>query len=249
MRLCTLLGAFTLLAVHNCVAFKAHDFKTCSQAGFCRRGRALSSPAKEAGGSWTSPYSIEPASINISVGQTKFTAIVKSSLYSEINFGLDVRIQEDGVVRVRMDEAGGLLKRYDEASSWALISEPNLSYRIKWTKGKQELKAVYGDKNDFEVIVAYRPLRVSLLRNGKEQIVLNGQGLLHMEQFRKKVEQNSTEEDPLVESESTQVPLKAENLRAWFEGDSEDSYWEEPFSSWTDSKPKGNGSYYFHLWF
>jgi len=241
MRLCRLLGAIVLLAVQDCLAFKAHDFKTCSQAGFCRRGRALSTRANESKGTWTSPYSIEPASISISNGQAKFTAAVKSSLYPEIKFGLDVRIQEDGVVRVRMDEVGGLRKRYDEAASWALIAEPNLSNRIKWTKGKKAVKAVYGEKNDIEVVVAYQPLRLSLLRSGKEQIVLNGQGLLHMEHFRKKVEQNSTEENPPVEGEAEagQAPLKVENPRAWFEGDTEDDYWEETFSSWTDSKPKG----------
>jgi alpha 1,3-glucosidase len=238
MRLCTLLGVFALLAVQDSVAFKAHDFKTCSQAGFCRRGRALSTRAKEAS-TWTSPYSIQPDSINISDGQAKFTATVISSLYPEINFGLDVRIQEDGVVRVRMDEVDGLRKRYDEAASWALIAEPNLSDHVKWMKGKKSLKAVYGEKNDIEVVVAYQPLRVSLLRSGKEQIVLNGQGLLHMEHFRTKVEQNKTEENPPVEGEAGQAPLKAENPRAWFEGDTEDDYWEETFSSWTDSKPKG----------
>ena len=241
MRFCTLLGAITLLAVQECLAFKAHDFKTCSQAGFCRRGRALSARANEAKSTWTSPYSIEPGSIDISYGQAKLTAAVKSSLYPEIKFGLDVRIQEDGVVRVRMDEVDGLRKRYDEAASWALIAEPNLSNRIRWTKGKKELKAVYGEKNDIEVIVAYQPLRLSLLRSGKEQIVLNGQGLLHMEHYRTKVEQNSTEENPPVEGEADadQAPLKVENPCAWFEGDTEDSYWEETFLTWTDSKPKG----------
>jgi alpha 1,3-glucosidase len=96
-------------------------------------------------------------------------------------------------------------------------------------------------RTNSKLLLLISPLRLSLLRSGKEQIVLNGQGLLHMEHFRQKVEQNSTEENPPVEgdAEAGQAPLKVENPRAWFEGDTEDDYWEETFSSWTDSKPKG----------
>ncbi|KAF9529796.1 glycoside hydrolase family 31 protein [Crepidotus variabilis] len=243
MRPWSVLGIFVLLAVNEASAFKANDFKTCSQSGFCRRGRALSSRATEAK-SWVSPYSVDPTTIDVSSDQASFSATVKSSLYPETNFGLEIRIQDDGVARVRMDEVGGLRKRYDEAASWALIKEPVINKEIHWTKGKKDAKVVYGDKKDISVIVSYEPLRVSLLRNGKEQVVLNGQGLLHMEHFRNKVEApTSTEEPPAVEGEATdaeQALLKVEvNPRAWFEGETEDALWEETFSSWTDSKPKG----------
>ncbi|KAF8161398.1 alpha-glucosidase [Crassisporium funariophilum] len=243
MRSWSLLVALTLLLVDQSCAFKAHDFKTCSQSGFCRRGRALSARAKEAKSSWVSPYSIDSSSIRVSSNQAVFTAAVKSSLYPDINFGLEVRIHEDGVARIRMDEIGGLRKRYDEAAGWALVAEPSLSHEIKWTSGKKDIRAVYGDGKDIEVVVSYEPLRVSLLRNGKEQVVLNGQGLLHMEHFRTKG--TPTEEPAPVEVEGAesngeaQVVIKADNPRAWFEGDVEDDLWEETFLSWTDSKPKG----------
>nr|BAV90144.1 alpha-glucosidase [Pholiota microspora] len=246
MRSLSLLGALTLLLANEAWAFKAHDFKTCDQAGFCKRGRALSARAKEAQSSWVSPYSVEKSSINISTNQAVFTADVKSSLYPEIKFGLEVRVQEDGVARVRMDEVGGLRKRYDEAASWALIEEPKISNSIKWTTGKKDIRAVYGEKKDTEVVVAFEPLRISLLRNGKEQIVLNGQGLLHMEHFRTK-ESAATSTDAAApegveppEGEDAQVAIKVpENPRAWFEGAEPDALWEETFLSWTDSKPKG----------
>ncbi|KAF4620385.1 hypothetical protein D9613_000962 [Agrocybe pediades] len=250
MRFWSLVGVVTLLTAGETLAFKAHDFKTCSQSGFCRRGRALSARAKEAKSSWVSPYSVEPSSVSISANQAVFSAAVKSSLYPEINFGLEVRIHDDGVARVRMDEVGGLRKRYDEAASWALIAEPTISKDVKWTTGKKDTRAVYGQKKEIEVVVQHQPLRISLLRNGKEQIVLNGEGLLHMEHFRNKVEATTTEQPEPVEGEGAegeessekaeeQVVLKAENPRAWFEGDTEDALFEETFSSWTDSKPKG----------
>ncbi|KAF7325290.1 Glycoside hydrolase family 31 protein [Mycena venus] len=226
----TLLGVLSLLlAVPDALAVKSHDFKTCSQAGFCRRGRALSARAAEAKNTWKSPYSVDVSSIAITPNKAVFTADVKSSLYPDIQFGLELRVHDDGVVRVRMDEINGLRKRYDEAASWALISEPTISQDITWTTGKKDIRAKYGNN---EVVVAFEPLTVSLLRGGKPQIVLNGRGLLHMEHFRtKKVEETKTEE-------AAPVPEEV-NPRAWFEGETEDDWWEERFSTWTDSKPKG----------
>ncbi|KAJ7935332.1 glycoside hydrolase family 31 protein [Mycena leptocephala] len=240
----TLLGVLSLLiTVPDALAVKSHDFKTCSQAGFCRRGRALSARAVEAKSAWKSPYSVDVPSIAITPNKAVFTANVKSSLYPDIKFGLELRVHDDGVVRVRMDEVNGLRKRYDEAASWALISEPTVSQDITWTAGKKDIRAKYGNN---EVVVVFTPLKISLLRGGKEQIVLNGQGLLHMEHFRtKKVEETKTEEAaPEAEEgveDAAQVVVKAEevNPRAWFEGDTEDDWWDERFSTWTDTKPKG----------
>lgn len=235
-----LLGALALLiSTPQTFAVKSHDFKTCSQAGFCRRGRALASRAKEAS-SWTSPYSIDLSTIEIAHDSAKFTAQVKSSLYPDAKFGLDVRLHTDGVVRVRMDEINGLKKRYDEAASWALISEPEVSKSMKWSVGKTEFKAKFGEGQEFEVVVQFNPLKIVLLKGSKEQIVLNGQGLLHMEHFRsKKVEAEGEQKPEGSEgAEDAQTVMKVKP-NAWFEGEDEDAYWEETFGSWTDSKPKG----------
>jgi len=213
------------------LSVKEKDFKTCSQSGFCRRGRALADRARDAGTSWTSPYSIVDASIAVSDDKAAAVASVKSSLYPDIKFSLELRVHEDGVVRVRMDEVDGLRKRYDEAASWALISEPVISQNVKWVKGKKDLRAAYGEKKEkIELVVQYEPLRVTLLRGGKEQVVLNGQGLLHMEHFRTKQVESTDEQVVLSEDKSS---------RSWFEGDNEDAYWDESFGSWTDTKPKG----------
>ena len=244
MRPWTLLGIIVLIFAENAAAFKAHDFKTCSQSGFCRRGRALAARARESKDIWKSPYSIVANSVTVDHTEAAFSAQVKSSLYPGIKFGLELRVHEDGVVRIRMDEIGGLRKRYDEAASWALISEPKISQRLRWTVGKKDVRIVYGEKRDFEVVVSYEPLRVTLLKNGKEQVVLNDQGLLHMEHFRNKEETEVKAEEPKVEGdeggEGAQEVMKQENPRAWFEGESEDAYWEESFSTWTDTKPKGD---------
>lgn len=233
--------ALLIMSAGETHAFKDHDFKKCSQSGFCRRGRSIATRANLAGKNWKSPYSIvTPVTINEN-GEATLKAAVKSSLYPEINFGLDVRVHADGVVRVRMDEVGGLRKRYDEAASWALVSDPIISKNIKWKEGKKDARATFGDKGDVEVVVEYQPLKVKLLRGGKEQVVLNGRGLLHMEHFRtKRVEEAKTDEEPAVEGDAQAVvQTPSENANAWFEGDTEDDWWDERFSTWTDTKPKG----------
>ncbi|KAG1729210.1 glycoside hydrolase family 31 protein [Suillus paluster] len=226
-------GTFVLLLLlPTALAFKASDFKTCSQSGFCRRGRALAARAQESPSSWHSPYSIEPpSSLLLNPRQPGFTTDVKSSIYPSVKFTLDVIIHEDGVVRTRMNEVDGLRKRYDEAAQWALVQEPLLSEDVLWTVGKKNVKAVYGPKKDMELVVDFNPLKITLFRGGKEQVVLNGRGLLHMEHFRSK-------EDSTLEEGEGQTVLQV-NPAVWFEGDTQDAWWDETFSSWTDTKPKG----------
>lgn len=238
-----------LAAIPAVLAVKSHDFKTCSQAGFCRRGRALSTRAAE-NPSWRSPYSVDASSVILSPDQAAFTAAIKSSIYPDVKFSLDVRIHDDGVVRVRMDEVDGLRKRYDEAASWALLEEPKVSQKVQWTVAKDRVKAVYGAKKDIEVKVTFEPLKVTLLRDGKEQVVLNNRGLLHMEHFRTKESVEKSKEGiavPVPEEgvdagDGTQAVLGVHPRAAWFEGEQEDGWWEETFNSFTDPKPKGTVS-------
>ncbi|KAI9511435.1 alpha-glucosidase [Russula earlei] len=219
------------------VAFKASDFKTCSQSGFCRRGRALAARAKDNVDTWHSPYAIDGQSLFLIPGRASLAAAVKSELYPDIKFGLQVHVHDDSVVRVRMDEVGGLRKRYDEAAKWALAVKPSVSTHTQWKVGVSEARALFGRRLEHEVVVDFKPLRVVLKKDGKEQVVVNGRGLLHMEHHR-----NKTVEEPKVgaaeEGAETQEVLKI-NPNAWFEGDVEDAYWEESFNSWTDNKPKG----------
>ncbi|KAJ7798657.1 glycosyl hydrolases family 31-domain-containing protein [Mycena olivaceomarginata] len=154
---------------------------------------------------------------------------------------------ENGSTGRGKSPARGASANGSSVASWALIAEPKISQDITWTAGKKDIRAKYGNN---EVVVAFEPLTVSLLRGGKPQVVLNGRGLLHMEHFRnKKVEETKTEEaapapEEGAEDAAEQVVLQAEaepevNPRAWFEGETEDDWWEERFSTWTDSKPKG----------
>jgi alpha 1,3-glucosidase len=243
VHIAALSASLLLLAfIPATLAFKAGDFKTCSQSGFCRRGRGLAERAKDNANTWRSPYSVDPQSLSIASDRASLTASIKSALYPDIKFSLEVHVHEDGVVRVRMDEVGGLRKRYDEAAKWALAAEPSISTHNQWKVGASSARAIIGPKLGHEVVVEFIPLRVVLNKNGKEQVVVNGRGLLHMEHYRNKTVEELEVELP-EEGAETQVQQRQEVLKvnpnAWFEGDSEDAYWEETFGSWTDSKPKG----------
>lgn len=234
-------GLLLLCFLDQSLALKTGDWKTCSQSAFCRRGRALAGRAKDAGSAWKSPYSVDPTSVSVASNEAAFSADVKSSLYPDVKFKLDVQILEDGVARVRMDEVDGLRKRYDEAASWALISEPTTSRSVEWQVGTKDVRAVYGPKKDISVVVTFEPLKISLLRGGKEEVVMNGRGLLHMEHFRSKDQPKAVEATPeegLDEGEQSQQVLATSNSATWFEGEP-DGWWEETFISWTDKKPKG----------
>ncbi len=228
-----------LVSTPTTVAFKASDFKTCSQSGFCRRGRALAARAKDNATTWHSPYSVDPLSLSLASDRASLTAAVKSALYPDIKFSLEVHVYEDGVVRVRMDEVDGLRKRYDEAAKWALAVEPFVSTHNQWKVGASSARAIIGPKLGHEVVVEFKPLRVVLNKNGREQVVVNGRGLLHMEHYRNKTVEEPEVESPEEGAETEEQEVLKVNPNAWFEGDSEDAYWEETFGSWTDSKPKG----------
>lgn len=235
------LSVLVALLSASTLAFKPESFKTCTQSGFCRRGRALSARAHAAGQSWHSPYYIDPSSILPDPTDALFTALVKSTVYPHLGFALEVRAHEDGVVRVQMDQVAGLRRHYNEAASWALVRDPPLSKssHVKWVVGKSETRTSYGSKGaTFEVVVQHNPLKVTFYKNGEEQVVLNGRGLLHMEHFRTK---QDTQPPQIEGADAEQVPLHVNNA-AWFEGEQQDAWWEETWSTWTDSKPKGNTS-------
>ncbi|CCO30244.1 alpha 1,3-glucosidase [Rhizoctonia solani AG-1 IB] len=245
MRLSTQLVLLAAVA-EVALGVRHSDFKSCSQSGFCRRGRAISKRADEAGAKWASPYTIDTTNLRVSADRSKITVPVKSSLHPDIKFQLSVVVHEDGTARVRMDEVDGLKKRYDGAADWALASIPEVR-GVDW---KPVDGGVEGRWDGILLRVTYEPLLIELIRDGRIEMSVNGRGLLHMEHFRNKPEPK-VEEAVAEGAESEQKVIKEPEpkINAWFEGDTEDDYWEETFKSWTDSKPKGPESFSLDITF
>ncbi|KAF8341539.1 alpha-glucosidase [Cantharellus anzutake] len=220
-------------------AFDPSDFKTCPQVGFCRRGRALAKRATESS-QWVSPYSVRPESVVLSPPNASLSAQVFSSLYPGIRFELQVDVLEHGIARVRLDEVNGMRRRYHQAASWALVAEPTLmAPGVVWRFEESGIRALY---DDVELEISYAPLTVKLIRAGREELVLNGRGLLHLEHFRTKTAAPST-----ALSEYQAVLHGNTESNGWFEGGEADGYWEETFKAWTDSKPKGPESFFIDI--
>lgn len=221
---------------------KHEDFKTCSQSSFCRRLRSIGTRQSEAPQTFTSPYSLgDPVANND--GGASWIWPLRSSLYPKINFQLQVDVlrEADGIVRVRADEVGSSTpwKRYNETANWVLLdTKPGLesTATVKLSSAKGTDTITYG--HGLSVKIERSPFKLTQLRNGKPEIVLNDRSLFHMEHFRMKEAEKKEE----YLSEGEQVVLKGGEMdRSWFEEHDKDMF-EERFRTWTDSKPKGEFS-------
>lgn len=228
------------LGIAAVLAVKQEDFKQCGQSSFCRRLKAIASRQEAAPkGAFVSPYSLgSPIDTPGASDASSWTWPMRSSLYPEIQFDLrvDVLEQGDGIVRVRVDEVGSKtpLRRYNETAKWALLDEsPRLSSSAKLSSTSERSTITYGAGLSLEV--QHAPFRITQLRDGRPEIVLNERSLFHMEHFRIK-EQESAEE---LLGEGAQTVLKGGELdRSWFEEADADMF-EEQWKKWRDSKPKG----------
>lgn len=235
--ICTLFLA--LVASESALAVKHEDFKTCDQSSPCRRLRSISAKQSAAAvGSFVSPYSIGSASGVGDAGSWKWP--IKSSLYPQIKFDLQVDILEqgDGIVRIRMDEVGSstLFKRYNETAKWVLLdTSPATSKFAELSSSSSKSTITYGPSHELSLEIQHSPLKITQLRDGKPEVVFNERSLLHMEHFRTK-DLEAAEE---LLGDGEQMVLKGgEQDRSWFE-DSDKDMFSEKWRQWTDSKPKG----------
>jgi len=221
-------------------AVKRHDFKTCSQSGFCRRNRAFADRAAETGQAWQSPYALAAPP---QFARGSLSADVVNALFPNIKFSLEVRFHQDGTARVLMDEVDGLRQRYNEAARWALDQEPQVDgpdehFTVQHDKGFTSVKYAGGHN---EVRLDHSPLAVTFLRDGQPHVVLNERKLFNMEHFRVKTVGEQPEElvvqDPDHPGEQ-RVIVKDDAFPGFLPPD-EDGMWDETFAGKTDSKPKG----------
>jgi alpha 1,3-glucosidase len=246
LALLLLFATFTSTAL----GAKHGDFKTCSQSSFCRRLRSLSQRSTASG--FHSPYSLgqgQQSDISQKDGAS-WTFPLNTELYPEIKFALTVDFLEngDGIARLRVDEVDSKLpwKRYNEAAKWALVDETPVltsigNVRKVSSKGRTSFK--YGPGHSLELVIDRSHFKVTFRRDGSDIMYINERGLFHMEHFRAKDEQQPAEAvDGAAAPEGDQQVFSAKPTHGdttWFEGEPNGELWEERFSKWTDSKPKG----------
>ncbi|KAJ6110388.1 hypothetical protein N7486_002623 [Penicillium sp. IBT 16267x] len=216
------------------VTVKHENFKTCDQSGFCKRNRALADDASAQGTSWSSPYELDPTTVQFEDGQLTGVLIKTTTTNDKVRLPVTVSFLESGAARVIVDEETRMKgeievrhnskvnkKRYDETEKWVLVGglEASKSAALKPETEAGFTKVQYGPGDKFEAVIRHSPFELEFQRDGQTHVQLNHQGLLNMEHWRPKVEKEGESESPSAEDEST--------------------WWEESFGGNTDSKPRG----------
>ena len=233
---------------------KHEGFKTCDRSGFCKRNRAFADNAATIGSAWASPYNVAPESVKIDHGQ--IIGAVEKTLGDEVKskalFPFKVTFLESGAARVTVDELKRQRKdielrhgsqarkeRYNEASSWALVTDGTPDALVKGDITKEEAIVQYGPSNQYKAVIRYTPFSIDFIKEDEVQVRFNGRGLLNMEHWRPKVEKvtESNESEESEGSKDGEKPAAPEKSAAQEEDES--TWWEETFGGNTDSKPKG----------
>ncbi|KDN46968.1 glycoside hydrolase family 31 protein [Tilletiaria anomala UBC 951] len=249
---------------------------------------SFSSEKQGNGRDFPSPYSLStalpllPEHMSFNMTSSTLKARIFSALYpDEAVFELQLRVHADGTARVRVDDAPGIethngWKRYDEAPLWTFENapEPAALGTVQISQPRPGVTALQwhgianaSDRQEpptFMAEVQHAPFKVTFLRDGAPQIVLNDRALLHMEHFRPKPDSlpsiqppssNDDEKGEQGESDGEDVKLVIQNSkrdvllsRGYAASDAEkwkgfevedEGEWEETFSGRLDTKPKG----------
>jgi alpha 1,3-glucosidase len=217
---------------------KHENFKTCDQSGFCKRNRAYADKVTAAGSQWVAPYQISEDSVTFKNGQLEATIIKKINENGEtVRLPLTISFLESGTARVTIDEERrqqGYIElrhnsiarkeRYNEAASWVIVGGMELSKNAEVAgTDKSSTTVRYGPDNKYEAVVRHAPFGIEFLRDGTTEIKLNDRGMMNMEHWRAKIEQERKEGEEEVAQTS----------------EDESTWWEESFGGATDSKPRG----------
>ena len=230
------------------VTVKHEGFKTCDQSGFCKRNRAYADRAAVLGSGWKSPYELKSGSIQIKDGQVAGTIEKRHVGGVDAVSLLPIKITflQSGAARVTVDElkrqqkdielrhgSQACKERYNEASSWALVTEEKPDKTAKGEKVGEETIVRYGPDNRYRAVIHHAPFSIDFFRDDEIQIRFNGKGLLNVEHWRPKIEKEKKESEEPKEEESDAMEEPVE------QDEDESTWWEETFGGNTDSKPKG----------
>ena len=184
------------------------------------------------GSSWSSPYELDPTSIQFKGGQLLGTIVKTISPDEKVKLPLTLSFLESGVARVTVDEekrtngdielrhdSKARKQRYNEAEKWAITGGLELSRSAILNTGTEAgvTKVLYGPENGYQAVIHHAPFDIQFQRDGETHVQFNNKGYLNMEHWRPKVDR--PDDDP--------------------EKGKEDTWWEESFGGNTDSKPRG----------
>lgn len=224
------------------MSVKHENFKTCDQAGFCKRNRQYADKATSLGANWEAPYRITPESLNWKNGQLHGIVLKTIENGESVRLPIAISFLESGSARVVIDEekrqkgdfvlrhdSKARKERYNEAESWAIVGGLDLSTTAKEERDASKSIVTYGPSGNFEAVISFSPFGIEFKRDSTTQIKFNDRGLLNMEHWRPRIDKPEPEKK---EGEETPAPEVST-------GEDESTWWDESFGGSTDTKPKG----------
>ncbi|CAR30293.1 glucan 1,3-alpha-glucosidase ROT2 [Lachancea thermotolerans CBS 6340] len=195
--------ALILVSIGQVLGFTDYLLKSCSQSGFCQRNRHYASEIERA---QESPYSLDPASIQISNSNHTFQATIQKSIPDLLSFNetlivelpVFVDVLDGGKVRFRIDErretnntyVPEILnpKRYDEASLWAFQKDAKTQpvevgiEKSLWSR-KTSVTFIAPD-SQVKIRVFLKQFRIEFYFEENLVLVVNDRLLLNVEHLR-----------------------------------------------------------------
>lgn len=243
-----LLAAVCILSILlPTLAVRNADFKTCEQSRPCKsnRARAARSSSAEYASAWRSPYRIQERPVWLK-DQKSLHAKLVNDLYPHVSFALNATFVEgsEGMMRIKVDQVGGLRQRFNEADRWTLVKQPTLIDQadLHLDIGSERAVVDWGQASKhghaYRFVLSYDPLLITLYKDNQPHIVLNERGLFNMEHFREKSPKDG-EGLNIQEPSAGKVVPPPDDAYPGFKDVDEEGMWEETFGGRTDSKPKG----------
>ncbi|GMG44922.1 unnamed protein product [Ambrosiozyma monospora] len=190
-------------------AVKEYLFKKCDQSGFCSRNRHFATEVIKQGPDYNSRYFIDLPSLKINDDEGVFDAKILKELNdgSHVDLSLHVSLLSGNNLRFQINEVNrqseqSLIqdKRYDEASKWAFVKEPEL-VPFQHELDSDQLILTYGEH--YEAKFDLHPFKLTLLYKGVPSLIVNDRNLLNVEHLRTRKQDEEENSIHISPEEST----------------------------------------------
>lgn len=190
------------------LAVKHELFKNCDQSGFCVRNRHFARKILEL--KQSSPYYVDET--RVEVNADGITGNINKDLPNgdKVTFNFHLLLLKEDSIRFKVDEIRseatvGLVNgsRFDGTASAAFDEDPlkkTLRFYPKVQKKNSQLSFKYGPDGMYTLTLEYRPLLLTILKNGKKEIIFNDKQFFNMEHYRAKAD-NVNHINPDLESD------------------------------------------------
>eukprot|EP00897_Mesotaenium_endlicherianum_P006689 jgi/Mesen1/6048/ME000308S05242 len=162
-------------------AFKAHEFKTCDQAHFCKRNRDRAPN--------NSSYVIKSGSLSDGI----YTGVIQNTAEEGVEFSIQISAYGPSIVRLRINEEPS--KKRFEVPDVLNADLESLAFKLtQGTKKWEVLNYTPLKVGEYDINVHHTPFRLDVLKDDQIITSFNSKGLFNFEHLRVKKEE---EEDGL----------------------------------------------------